>query len=56
MTGIAAAVGGAQALQIVILPASLLMAAMFHTSIYFTYRDSFMDTEAEAPVQSDRPD
>lgn len=56
VTGIAAAVGGAQALQIVILPASLLMAAMFHTSIYFTYRDSFMDTEPEAPVQSDRPD
>ena len=56
VTGIAAAVGGAQALQIVILPASLLMAAMFHTSIYFTYRDSFTDTQAEAPVQDARPD
>lgn len=55
ITGIAAAMGGAAAVQIVILPAILLMAAAFHTSIYFTYRDSFV-REDSAPPDAGLPD
>jgi hypothetical protein len=36
-----ALLGGAQALQLILYPAVLLMAAMFHTSIFFSFRDSF---------------
>ncbi|MFP5466091.1 MAG: BPSS1780 family membrane protein [Gammaproteobacteria bacterium] len=56
ISAIAAAMGGAQALQMVFLPTSMLMAAIFHTSIYFTYRDSFSDTQIHTPGQDDRPD
>ncbi|MDX9968209.1 MAG: BPSS1780 family membrane protein [Hydrogenophaga sp.] len=41
LIGVVAMLGGAQVLQVLLLPLSLLMAAIFHTSIYFTYRDSF---------------
>lgn len=44
--GLLAILGGAQALQLVALPLSLMMAAVFHTSMYFTYRDSFTDRTA----------
>lgn len=43
VTGIAVAMGGAAALQIVVLPTFLLGVALFHTSLYFTFRDSFSD-------------
>ncbi len=33
--------GGTPALNLVLYPLVLIMAAMFHTSIYFTFRDSF---------------
>jgi len=33
--------GGAEGLQVVMYPLVLLLASMFHTAIYFTYRDSF---------------
>lgn len=34
-------VGGAAAFQLVIYPSALLMASMFHTSLWFSFRDSF---------------
>lgn len=40
--------GGPQALQIVIYPVVLFMASMFHTSLWFTFRDSFHFDETEA--------
>lgn len=41
-----AMLGGAQAMQLILYPAVLLMAAMFHTSIYFSFRDSFSTGES----------
>jgi hypothetical protein len=40
--------GGAEVARAVMMPAALLMAAMFSTSIYFTFRDSFTADEPEA--------
>ncbi|MBA4262078.1 MAG: hypothetical protein C0443_08720 [Comamonadaceae bacterium] len=37
--------GGAAALQVIMYPLVLLLAAMFHTSLYFTFRDSFDNAE-----------
>ncbi|MDZ4102669.1 MAG: BPSS1780 family membrane protein [Hydrogenophaga sp.] len=45
-----ALLGGAQALNIVLYPAVLFMASMFHTSIYFTFVDSFEQTERPTPT------
>lgn len=46
--------GGAAMARAVMMPMALLMAAMFSTSIYFTFRDSFVatpdDTEQPPPV------
>lgn len=50
VVAVAAMLGGAAALQIVVLPVLLLMAAMFHTSVYFTYRDSFQTQDNNAPA------
>ena len=44
---LATLMGGAQALAMFMDPAVLLLAAMFHTSVYFTFRDSF-DTAGDA--------
>ena len=43
--------GGAQVARAVMMPTALLMAAMFSTSIFFTFRDSFSaaDEEPAAP-------
>lgn len=41
-----AALGGAQAMNIILYPAVLFVASMFYASIYFTFRDSF-DSGAE---------
>ena len=43
-------IGGAAMAQTVMMPTALLMAAMFSTSVYFTFRDSFVAT-AEPPQQ-----
>jgi hypothetical protein len=48
MSLLGAMLGGAQALGFMLYPAVLLMASMFHTSIYFSYRDSFSDQGAAA--------
>jgi hypothetical protein len=38
------------------MPVALLMAAMFSTSIYFTFRDSFVATsEPQAPSVAEEP-
>ncbi|MBI2768066.1 MAG: hypothetical protein HYX47_00445 [Burkholderiales bacterium] len=42
-------IGGAEMARAVMMPTALLMAAMFSTSIYFTFRDSFVATEGEEP-------
>lgn len=41
MSLLGALLGGAGALNLIMYPAVLFMASMFHTSIYFTFRDSF---------------
>jgi hypothetical protein len=41
VTTVAALLGGADAVNNVLFPLAMLMAAMFFTSIYFTFRDSF---------------
>jgi hypothetical protein len=46
---LAGLLGSAAALQVVLYPLVLLMAAMFHTSLWFTFRDSFLDEEATTP-------
>jgi hypothetical protein len=42
LTLVAATTGSESAVSFVMLPAALLMAAMFFTSIYFTFKDSFI--------------
>ncbi|MCU0762790.1 MAG: hypothetical protein MUF76_07395 [Hydrogenophaga sp.] len=45
--------GGGQAMGIVVYPAVLFIASMFHTSIFFTFRDSFVtDADPGLPTQS----
>jgi hypothetical protein len=42
--------GGPQVLSVVVYPMVLIMASMFHTSLWFTFRDSFrFDNSAELP-------
>jgi hypothetical protein len=43
--GLASLIGGGALLQWLVLPLSLLAAALFHTSMYYTYRDSFTTGE-----------
>ena len=50
MSLLGALLGGAQALNLVLYPAVLLMASMFHTSIYFTFVDSFELPERPTPT------
>ncbi len=42
-------IGGAEMARAVMMPVALLMAAMFSTSIYFTFRDSFVATDENPP-------
>ena len=46
---ISALLGGADTVGVILFPAAMLMAAMFFTSIYFTFRDSFESSEGDAP-------
>ena len=46
-------VGGAGVARAVMMPAALLMAAMFTTSIYFTFRDSFTADDPVPPITND---
>jgi hypothetical protein len=42
LTLVAATTGSESAVSFVMLPAALLMATMFFTSIYFTFKDCFI--------------
>ena len=46
---IAAISGNAELVAAILFPTAMLMAAMFFTSIYFTFRDSFEFTSGETP-------
>jgi hypothetical protein len=50
--------GGPQAMQVVLYPIVLFMASMFHTSLWFTFRDSFRFDDvlpaAEAPTADEQ--
>ena len=48
LTLVAASTGSESAVSFIMLPAALLMATMFFTSIYFTFKDSFI-TPATSP-------
>lgn len=45
-------IGGASMARAVMMPTALLLAAMFSTSIYFSFRDSFVDDEPPPPGES----
>jgi hypothetical protein len=49
MSLLSSMLGGASTMNFIMYPAVLLMASMFHTSIYFTFRDSFV-TDDESPL------
>jgi hypothetical protein len=49
LTLIAVALGGPTVVEKVFLPAIMLLAAMFSTSLYFTFRDSFVADEPPLP-------
>ena len=56
LTLVAAATGSESAVSFVMLPAALLMATMFFTSIYFTFKDSFITpTNSSAPSSPSTP-
>ena len=42
--------GGPQAISVVVYPLVLIMASMFHTSLWFTFRDSFRFDDAALPA------
>lgn len=44
ITLLAGMLGGATVINVLLMPATMVMAAMFFASIYFTYQDSFEDT------------
>ncbi|MGE0097596.1 MAG: BPSS1780 family membrane protein [Hydrogenophaga sp.] len=48
MSLLATLLGGSQALNLILYPMVLFMASMFHTSIYFSVRDSFMAEDGTA--------
>jgi hypothetical protein len=48
LTLVAATTGSESAVSFIMLPAALLMAAMFFTSIYFTFKDSFITPSTES--------
>jgi hypothetical protein len=52
---IGALAGGAALARAVMVPTALLMAAMFTSSIYFTFRDSFSADDDASPPNGERP-
>lgn len=48
VASIAALLGSPDVVGLIMFPASMLMAAMFFTSLYFTFRDVFEDASADA--------
>ena len=54
-TLLAVAIGGPPMVERVFLPLALVLAAMFSTSIYFSFRDSFVPDEAPTPESPNDP-
>ncbi len=52
---IGAAIGSQAGAQVVLVPLAMLLGAMFSTSIYFTFRDSFVATTDEQQPPGDQP-
>jgi len=58
VTLLAGALGGGRLMAIVMYPMALFMASMFHTSLYFTFRDSFLSDAGDVvstPTDGDVP-
>jgi hypothetical protein len=53
LTTIAAISGNAELLSAMLLPAAMVIIAMFFTSIYFTFADSFVAPDAPAPSDTE---
>lgn len=47
---LASAVGGPQVMAVIVFPVAMLMSAMFFASLYFTFRDSFVTDDGDAPA------
>ncbi|MDM7456868.1 MAG: BPSS1780 family membrane protein [Tepidimonas sp.] len=47
---LASALGGTTAMQVLVFPVASLLSAAFFTSLYFTFRDSFLTDEGEPPA------
>lgn len=47
---VATAFGGPAMLAAIVFPVAMLMSAMFFTSLYFTFRDSFVTDDGQAPA------
>ncbi|NIC41795.1 BPSS1780 family membrane protein [Aquabacterium sp. A08] len=47
---LAGALGGPQVLAAIVFPMAMLMSAMFFSSLYFTFRDSFVTDDGQAPA------
>ncbi len=47
LTTLGAVIGSPDMVALLMMPAALVMAAMFFTSIYFTFRDSFASSDAD---------
>lgn len=47
---VSTAFGGPQLLSMLIFPVAMLMSAMFFSSLYFTFRDSFQTDDGQAPA------
>lgn len=45
-------IGGPAAAQAVMLPAALVLASMFSSSVYFTFRDSFLPEDGEVSAET----
>lgn len=55
VTTVAALVGNVNLIAVTMFPVAMLMAAMFFTSIYFTFRDSFEAPPDAAPEAANQP-
>lgn len=47
---LAALLGGPRVLGVIVFPVAMLMSAIFFTSLYFTFRDSFVTDDGQSPA------
>ena len=47
---LATLLGGPKLLSLLLFPVAMLMSAMFFSSLYFTFRDSFTTDDGQAPA------